>query len=93
MLSWTTVVLHATAVRIQGSSTRGCTHPTDEEPSIQGCSSSDDHLYPLIVIGAAVAEDNVYGEKKAQTWELQNMCNNQFVWGSWDGVKVAACLD
>lgn len=34
-------------------------------------------------------EDEAYGKKKAQTWELQHMCNNQFVWGEW-GAKTPA---
>jgi aromatic ring-opening dioxygenase catalytic subunit (LigB family) len=44
---------------------------------------TDDHFYPLLVVAGAVIDDDVYGRKCAQTWELQNMCNNQFVWGRW----------
>ncbi|KAH6959584.1 aromatic ring-opening dioxygenase [Ilyonectria sp. MPI-CAGE-AT-0026] len=48
---------------------------------------TDDHFYPLLVIGGSVIEDEEYGRKMAQTWELQHMCNNQFVWGSWESVS------
>lgn len=40
------------------------------------------------MIGGAVAEDGVCGRKAAQTWELQHMCNDQFVWGSWEAAGV-----
>ena len=52
-------------------------------PRYKEAHPTDDHYLPLVVIGGAVADDNVYGQKKAQTWELQNMSNAQYVWGSW----------
>ncbi|KAH8594884.1 aromatic ring-opening dioxygenase [Bisporella sp. PMI_857] len=54
-----------------------------QSPWYKDAHPTDDHFYPLIVIGGAVAEENTKGKKTAQTWELQHMCNNQFVWGSW----------
>ncbi|KAM0472433.1 hypothetical protein ACHAP7_008586 [Fusarium lateritium] len=54
-----------------------------ESPRYKDAHPTDDHFYPLLVIAGAVMQDNVYGNKMAQTWELQNMCNNQFVWGDW----------
>ena len=59
-----------------------------ESPRYKDAHPTDDHFYPLIVIGGAVAEDNVAGKKMAQTWELQHMCNNQFVWGDWSDGPV-----
>lgn len=54
-----------------------------QSPRYKDAHPTDDHYYPLIVIGAAVAEEDSRGMKMAQTWELQHMCNNQFVWGQW----------
>ncbi|KAF5529620.1 catalytic subunit of aromatic ring-opening dioxygenase [Fusarium mexicanum] len=59
-----------------------------QSPRYKDAHPTDDHFYPLLVIAGAAMEDNVYGRKMAQTWELQHMCNNQFVWGDWPQAGV-----
>ncbi|KAJ4247100.1 hypothetical protein NW762_013238 [Fusarium torreyae] len=54
-----------------------------QSPRYKDAHPTDDHFYPLLVIAGSVMHDDVYGKKMAQTWELQHMCNNQFVWGDW----------
>ncbi|KAH8803324.1 aromatic ring-opening dioxygenase [Xylogone sp. PMI_703] len=66
-----------------GSQLVGALVRLTKSPRYKDAHPTDDHYFPLLVIAGVVAEDNVQGEKKAQTWELQHMCNDQFVWGSW----------
>ncbi|KAI8939736.1 hypothetical protein NX059_003482 [Plenodomus lindquistii] len=54
-----------------------------KSPRYKDAHPTDDHFYPLLVIAGAVLDDEVYGERRAQTWELQHMCDDQFVWGEW----------
>ncbi|RMJ16637.1 hypothetical protein CDV36_003683 [Fusarium kuroshium] len=68
--------------RLAGALTR-----LTQSPRYKDAHPTDEHFYPLLVIGGSVIEDDEYGKKMAQTWELQHMCNNQFVWGSWESAS------
>lgn len=76
----------------QGAHLAGALIRLTKDPRYKDAHPTDDHFYPLLVIGGIVAGDDVYGEKKAQTWELQHMCNNQFVWGSWNRFPMASTM-
>lgn len=67
----------------QGPQLAGALTRLTESPRYKDAHPTDDPFYPLLVIAGALMQDNVYGNKMAQTWELQNMCNSQFVWGDW----------
>lgn len=52
-----------------------------KNPRYKDAHPTDDHFYPLLVAaGAASNFEQVPGKLVAQTWELQNMCNDQFIW-------------
>ncbi|KAI8686826.1 LigB domain-containing protein [Fusarium sp. Ph1] len=68
----------------KGANLAGALTRLTQSPRYKDAHPTDDHFYPLLVIGGSVIEDEEYGKKMAQTWELQHMCNNQFVWGSWE---------
>ena len=73
---------------MQGPKLAGALIRLTQSPRYKEAHPTDDHFYPLLVIGSAVAEENSQGKKAAQTWELQHMCNDQFVWGSWSDELV-----
>lgn len=57
-----------------------------KHPLYRDAHATDDHfMAAMFVAGAAGDEEDegVQGELAAETWELTNMCNSQFVWGRW----------
>lgn len=57
-----------------------------KHPQYRDAHATDDHfMSALFVAGAAgdAEDEGVKGELKAETWELSNMCNSQFTFGSW----------
>jgi aromatic ring-opening dioxygenase catalytic subunit (LigB family) len=57
-----------------------------KHPKFRDAHGSDDHfMAALFVAGAAGSEDDKgsYGKLKAETWELTNMCNSQYIIGQW----------
>jgi aromatic ring-opening dioxygenase catalytic subunit (LigB family) len=64
-----------------------------KHPQYRDAHGTDDHfMSAMFVAGAAGDEDDegVYGELKAETWELTNMCNSQFTIGKWPQTIRAA---
>ncbi|KAJ1328862.1 4,5-DOPA dioxygenase extradiol [Microdochium nivale] len=63
-----------------------------KHPQYRDAHGTDDHfMAALFVAGAAGDEEDTgtYGELKAETWELVNMCNSQFIIGSWPKTSAA----
>ena len=64
-----------------------------QSPGYKAAHPTDDHYYPLLVVAGVVSMARETGKLMAQTWELQHMCNSQFLWGQWkeeaDQVPVA----
>lgn len=65
-----------------------------KHPQYRDAHGTDDHfMSAMFVAGAAGDEEDegVYGELKAETWELRNMCNSQFTIGKWpQTIRTAA---
>ncbi|KAF2500887.1 LigB subunit of an aromatic-ring-opening dioxygenase LigAB [Lophium mytilinum] len=64
-----------------------------KHPRFRDAHATDDHfMAAMFVAGAAGSEDDLgtYGELKAETWELTNMCNSQFIIGGWQSVPIAS---
>lgn len=62
-----------------------------KHPQYRDAHGTDDHFMScMFVAGAAGDEEDrgVYGRMEAEDWELTNMCNSQYSFGSW--VKAAA---
>ncbi|KAL6704971.1 hypothetical protein ACN47E_007374 [Coniothyrium glycines] len=72
------VIAHNKGANLAGAMVR-----LTQNPRYKDAHPTDDHFYPLLVIAGALVDDEIYGVKRAQTWELQHMCNNQYVWGNW----------
>jgi aromatic ring-opening dioxygenase catalytic subunit (LigB family) len=60
-----------------------------QSPKYKDAHPTDDHYFPLLVAAGAAIEEKEPGRRMAQTWELQNMCNDQFLWGRWSDSAVA----
>ncbi|KEF59112.1 uncharacterized protein A1O9_03956 [Exophiala aquamarina CBS 119918] len=76
----------------QGASLAGALVRLVQHPKYPLAHPTPDHYYPLLVIAGLMADrgaDAPQGEMKAQTWELQNMCNNQWIWGKFPGQAAA----
>jgi aromatic ring-opening dioxygenase catalytic subunit (LigB family) len=61
-----------------------------KHPLYRDAHATDDHYIPaLFVAGAAgdVLDEGVSGKMMAEDWELTNMCNSQFTWGSYVSAK------
>lgn len=57
-----------------------------KHPKFRDAHGTDDHfMAALFVAGAAGSEDDTgsYGKLAAETWELTNMCNSQYIIGKW----------
>ncbi|KAI8632763.1 Extradiol ring-cleavage dioxygenase, class III enzyme, subunit B [Xylariaceae sp. FL1651] len=57
-----------------------------KHPLYRDAHATDDHfMAAMFIAGAAGHEEDegAYGELKAETWELTNMCNSQFAFGDW----------
>jgi len=57
-----------------------------KHPLYRDAHATDDHfMAAMFVAGAAGDEEDEghFGELKAETWELTNMCNSQFTIGNW----------
>lgn len=67
----------------QGPSLSGGLIRLTQHPKYKDAHPTDDHYFPLLVAGGAASTAAGHGKLMAQTWELQNMCNSQYVWGSW----------
>lgn len=64
-----------------------------KHPQYRDAHGTDDHfMSAMFVAGAAGDEEDegVFGELKAETWELRNMCNSQFTIGKWPQTIRAA---
>ncbi|CRK29023.1 hypothetical protein BN1708_004846, partial [Verticillium longisporum] len=65
----------------------------EDHPMYRDAHATDDHfMAAMFVAGAAGDEDDegCFGELKAETWELTNMCNSQFTFGSWPKTLAVA---
>ncbi|KAL6243405.1 hypothetical protein RBB50_009397 [Rhinocladiella similis] len=57
-----------------------------KHPQFRDAHGTDDHfMSALFVAGAigAVEDEGSYGKLQAETWELSNMCNSQFTFGTY----------
>ncbi|KKY16835.1 putative aromatic ring-opening dioxygenase family protein [Phaeomoniella chlamydospora] len=57
-----------------------------KHPQYRDAHATDDHfMAAMFVAGAAGGDEDkgVSGELFAEDWELTNMCNSQYTWGSW----------
>ena len=72
---------------IQGPALAGSLLRLTQHPEYKAAHPTDDHYFPLLVAGGAASTEPGCGRLMAQTWELQNMCNNQYIWGSWGQVQ------
>lgn len=64
-----------------------------KHPQYREAHATDDHfMAAMFVAGAAgdCEDEGVYGELKAETWELTNMCNSQFTIGGWPRTLATA---
>lgn len=64
-----------------------------KHPQYRDAHGTDDHfMSALFVAGASGAEEDrgTHGRLCAETWELTNMCNSQFTFGSWPTASIAA---
>lgn len=61
-------------------------------PNYRDAHGTDDHFMAACFVAGAVGRTTDRGTKAvlgAEDWELQNMCNSQFTFGSWtDGLKA-----
>lgn len=64
-----------------------------KHPLYRDAHATDDHFMAAVFVAGAVGDEEdegVYGELKAETWELTNMCNSQFTFGSWPRTVATA---
>ena len=64
-----------------------------KHPLYRDAHATDDHfMAAMFVAGAAGDEEDegVFGELAAETWELTNMCDSQYVFGGWPEALPAA---
>ena len=65
-----------------------------KHPDFRAAHGSDDHFIPSCfiagVIGGPDGESGVLG---AETWELTNMCDSQYTFGSWNTSKPEPVMD
>jgi Uncharacterized conserved protein len=57
-----------------------------KHPLYRDAHATDDHFMAAMFVSGAIGDEedeNIRGELVAETWELTNMCNSQFVFGSW----------
>ncbi|KAL2412557.1 hypothetical protein ABEF91_000836 [Exophiala dermatitidis] len=75
------VFVHNSGPKLRRAVTRLMKHPLYRDAH-----ATDDHfMAAMFVAGAAGDEEDegVYATMTAETWELTNMCNSQFTFGSW----------
>jgi aromatic ring-opening dioxygenase catalytic subunit (LigB family) len=75
------VITRNSGPKLRRAITRLMKHPMYREAH-----ATDDHfMAAMFVAGAAGDEEDegAYGELKAETWELTNMCNSQYIIGNW----------
>ncbi|RXG42822.1 hypothetical protein VDGE_09807 [Verticillium dahliae] len=82
------VIKNNSGPRLRRAMTRLMKHPMYRDAH-----ATDDHfMAAMFVAGAAGDEDDegCFGELKAETWELTNMCNSQFTFGGWPKTLAVA---
>lgn len=60
-------------------------------PDFRDAHGTDDHFIALCFVAGLVSHEDDIGtpvKLAATDWELVNMCNDQYTWGSWDGFPV-----
>ncbi|KAF4215928.1 hypothetical protein CNMCM5878_007659 [Aspergillus fumigatiaffinis] len=71
-----------------GSRLAGALVRLTESPYYVDCHPSNDHYFPLLVLAGTLYEDEeVYGRRKARTFELKNLVNSQYMWGEFPSKK------
>ncbi|KAF5596789.1 aromatic ring-opening dioxygenase family [Fusarium subglutinans] len=82
------VIKNNSGPRLRRAMTRLMKHPFYRDAH-----ATDDHFMSALFVAGAVGDEEdegVYGELKAETWELTNMCNSQFTFGSWPRTLATA---
>ncbi|KAI5460925.1 Extradiol ring-cleavage dioxygenase, class III enzyme, subunit B [Mariannaea sp. PMI_226] len=75
------VIRQNSGPQLRRAMTRLMKHPLYREAH-----ATDDHFMAAMFVAGAVGDEEderTYGELKAETWELTNMCNSQFTFGKW----------
>ncbi|CAK7225462.1 hypothetical protein SBRCBS47491_005898 [Sporothrix bragantina] len=72
----------------QGPALAGALVRLTRSPGYKAAHPTDDHFFPLLVAAGAASVGYDEGRLMAQTWELQHMCNDQFLWGDWNVAPV-----
>lgn len=57
-----------------------------KHPQYRDAQGTDDHFMSAMFVAGAVGseeDEGTFGELKAETWELTNMCNSQFTFGNY----------
>lgn len=82
------VITHNSGPQLRRAMTRLMKHP-----QYRDAHATDDHFMAAMFVAGTVGDEEdegVYGELMAETWELTNMCNSQFTFGSWPKTLGAA---
>lgn len=51
---------------------------------------SNDHYYPLLVVSGTLDESESCGRAMAQTYEMGNLINTQYMWGQFPSRQSTA---
>lgn len=57
-----------------------------KHPMYRDAHATDDHFMAAMFVAGAIGDEEdegCHGQLKAETWELTNMCNSQFTFGTW----------
>ncbi|KAJ3530940.1 hypothetical protein NM208_g9100 [Fusarium decemcellulare] len=82
------VIKNNTGPHLRRAMTRLMKHPLYRDAH-----ATDDHFMAAMFVAGAVGDEEdegIYGELKAETWELTNMCNSQFTFGTWPRTLATA---
>ncbi|KAH9883342.1 Extradiol ring-cleavage dioxygenase, class III enzyme, subunit B [Xylariomycetidae sp. FL2044] len=61
-----------------------------KHPRYRDAHGTDDHFMATMFVAGlcgGIGDENMVSEMGAEDWELTNMCNSQFMLGSWEGIR------
>lgn len=75
---------------MKGSDVAGGLVRLTESPQYLAAHPSNDHYYPLLVVAGTLYDDEeAYGQDRAQTYEMKNLINTQYMWGQFPSKQTA----